>query len=56
MQQTENELKDVVSLASKIQQNSLVSGGLKAKIQEESVSLGQNWNELQRAIEERAKR
>lgn len=56
MQQTGNELKDAVGFASKIQQNSLISGGLKVKIQEESTSLEQNWNELQIAIKERAKR
>lgn len=56
MQQKEEELRSVVSLAYKIQENPLISASQKAKILEDSSNLKQKWNDLETAIEETTKR
>lgn len=56
MQQKEGELRSVVSLAYKIQDNPLVSVSLKERILKDSTNVKESWDELESAIEERAKR
>ena len=56
IQQQEDELRNVVSLAYKLQENPLISVSQKEKILEDSNSLKQNWEELETVIEEKAKR
>jgi hypothetical protein len=56
LQKKEDELRNVVSFAYKIQENSLISLSQKEKIQQDSTSLKEKWDELETAIEERAKR
>jgi hypothetical protein len=56
LQQKEGELRNVVSLAYKLQENALISSSQKGKIQEDSTNLKESWDELETAIEDKAKR
>ena len=56
MQQTEGELSNVISFAYKIQENAVISISQKSKIQEDCTNLKERWEELETAIEGKAKR